>query len=453
MMRAISAIAIVFFGSQLCGEHKRPTIAHEKYVLDNGLTVILSEDHSVPFVATSLWYKVGSVNERPQKTGLAHLFEHLMFEGSAHVKQDEHFKLLEGAGAFQVNASTSFDRTNYFETVPKSQLELSLALESSRMFWLDINQNKLDEQRAVVRREREQRYETSPYGLATLSLWQSLFPKSNPMHGRVIGSHEDLEQASLSDVQSFYDRFYGPTNASIALVGDFSLDYAKKLIDKYFSSLPSSGMEIKPSVLSASITEQEIIRYQEKLGRLPMIRIQYITPAVFKPGDADLDVIAHILTGGEHGRLSKAITRDKPLASSVAAYQQSFGQVSVFTIDAIINSEANDMEVIKEIDKVIAGLSLDPPSTIEIDRARNAILTAYYFNLQDLGGESGRAETLQSYLLFSGDSNFMDKDLARYQAVSSQSIIKSSAMYLPAGRARKILIATPQINHVANKDR
>lgn len=453
MLRAITIIMTVCLGGQLWGEDKNPTITHEKYVLDNGLTVLLSEDHSAPFVATSVWYKVGGVNERPKKTGLAHLFEHLMFEGSAHVKQDDHFKLLEGVGAFQVNASTSFDRTNYFETVPKSQLELSLALESSRMFWLNISQAKLDEQRAVVRREREQRYETSPYGLATLSLWQSIFPEANPMHGRVIGSHEDLEQASLSDVQSFYDQFYGPTNASIALVGDFTSSEVKKLINQYFASLPNSGLQAKPSIAAPVLTEQEILRYQEKLGRLPMIRIQYLTPAVFKPGDADLDVIAHILTGGEHGRLTKAITREQPLTSSVAAYQQSFGQVSVFTIDAMLNPGVDDVAVIKEIDKVIAGLSIEPPSALEIERARNAILTNYYFNLQDLGGDGGKAEALQSYQLFTGDSNFMEKDLARYQAVNSQSIAESSVKYLPAERARKILIASPLISNVANKDR
>src|SRR5579871_583493 len=187
----------------------------EKYQLDNGLTVLLSEDKSDPFVAVNIWYFVGAINEVPEKTGFAHLFEHLMFEGSKFVPDSEHFKLLERVGGFDVNASTGFERTNYYETVPKDQLALVLAMESSRMFFLDITQAKLDEQREVVRREREQRYETVPYGIAALTQWQSIFKAGHPFHGRVIGSHEDLMAASLSDAQRFYDRYYGPTNACI----------------------------------------------------------------------------------------------------------------------------------------------------------------------------------------------------------------------------------------------
>lgn len=430
---------------------KNISIPNEKYVLENGLTVILSEDHSSPFVAASIWYNVGSLNEQPHRTGFAHLFEHLMFEGSAFVPQDGHFKYLDGVGGFSLNASTSFDRTNYYETVPKNRLELVLALEASRMFFLTIDQARLDEQRAVVRREREQRYETSPYGLATLSLWQKIFPKDNPFHGQVIGSHKDIEAANLGDVTAFYDRYYGPSNATLTLVGDFNKDEVKVLVARYFSTLPKSKIEPAKKIPEIEIKQQEIVRVEERLGRLPLLRMQWITPPLFKAGDADLDIISIILGGGESGRLTKALTRDKQLANNVSVYQQSMEQTSVFTIDALLNPGVKEDDVIAEIDRVIAGLTTNPPQNNEIERGRNLILTNYYFGLQEFGGSSGKAEALQTYNRFAGNPNFMQQDLARYQAVDQKTLADSVSTYLKP-QARKVLIATPTYNQVAQKD-
>lgn len=427
------------------------SIPNEKYTLDNGLTVILAEDHTTPFVASSVWYQVGSVSEQPQKTGLAHLFEHLMFEGSRQVKASGHFKYLENAGAFDVNATTSFDRTNYYQTVPKNQLELVLSLESSRMYFLELTQKKLDEQRAVVRREREQRFETTPYGLAALTLWQSIFPKGHPYYGRVIGSHEDLEAASLGDVQGFYDEFYGPSNACLTLVGDFDSNQAKSLINKYFATLPKTKIEITPKLPAVVIDQQEIIRVDEKLGKVPLLRIQYLSPALFKSGDAEMDVLAHILTGGEYGRLTKALTRDQRLASSVSAYQQSLEQLSTFTIDARLNPGVDDNEVIKTIDKVLAELITNPPTALEIDRARNSILTDQFFGLQNLGGYSGRAELLQSYNRFAKNPDFIQQDVMRFRRIDSKALVLAAQHFLKIQQARKILIAKPASNHVAKK--
>lgn len=428
----------------------RLVIPHETYKLDNGLTVILAVDHSTPFVATSIWYKVGAVDERLGKTGLAHLFEHLMFEGSAHIKGDP-FRILEGIGASSFNATTNFDRTNYYVTVPKIQLPTVLAVESDRMFALDITQPKLDEQREVVRQERRQRFEVTPYGTAILKLWQSIFPSSHPMHGFVIGSHNDIEKASLADVQAFYREHYGPSNATLAVVGDFDIDSTKALIKKYFASLPKSNMIKSAVVPQISLGAQEIIRFEEKIARLPLLRIQYLTPALFKSGDAELDIISNILAGGEHGRLIKALTRDRRLASSVTAVQQSMEQISVFTIDAILNPGIKESDVLKAIDDVLLGLVLNPPNNQEINRSRNAILTHYFFALQELGGGSGRAELLQSYNQFAHDSNFIQKDLARYLAVDQKSIVEAAKKYLPIGKNRKILEAIPETAQV-NKE-
>lgn len=430
---------------------KRLVIPNQLYTLDNGLTVILSEDHTSPFVAASLWYQVGAVNEQPGKTGLAHFFEHMMFGGSVHAKGDAHFKKMEEVGAFSLNATTSFDRTNYIQTVPKSQLELLLALEASRMYFLKIGQAEFDVQKLVVANERRQRYETTPYGLATLKLWQSIFPPNHPMHGLVIGSHEDLEKTTVADLQSFYDKNYGPSNACLTLVGDFNVDTAKGLINKYFGSLPKSPKNPTPLLPNIAIGPQEIIRYPEKLGKLPLIRIQYLTPALFKPGDAELDIISFILTGGEHGRLTKALTRDKALANSVSASQQSFEQLSVFSIDAILNPQVSEKKALKTIDKVLAGLVSNPPTVLEINRARNALLTNQFFGLQELGGYSGRAEALQSYHRFAKDPNFIQKDLARYMAVDQKSVVEAVKKYLPVGKHRKILEAIPEVQQVATR--
>lgn len=436
---ALSALAELQKTSELS---QKLSLPYEKYTLANGLDVILSVDKSTPFVAVNLWYQVGSVSEKPTKTGLAHLFEHLMFEGSRHVPASQHFRMLEHIGAFDVNASTSFDRTNYYQTVPKSQLELTLSLESSRMYFLVIDQEKLDEQRAVVRREREQRTESQAYGLATQKLWQSVFPASHPFHGKVIGSHEDLQRASLRDVQEFYDMHYGPENASLTLVGDFDIDEAKALISKYFATLPKGVKIPTPKLPPLAITGSKIIRVDEKLGKLPLIRMHYLTPALFQPGDAEMDMLGHILAGGEFGRLTKALTRDKSLASTTMVYQQSMEQISVFSVDVVLNPGVDENEVVQEIDTVLSGLITNPPSAGEIERARNSILKNQLFSLQTLGGYTGRAEMLQSYNRFANNPGFLKDDIARYQAVDQKSLESYAKAYLK-NDARTILIAKP----------
>src|SRR5919107_2112916 len=216
-----------------------PSIVFEKYVLDNGLEVILSEDHRLPLTAVNLWYHVGPANEIPGRTGFAHLFEHMMFQGSKHVAADTHFKLLEAAGASDINGTTDFDRTNYFETVPSNQLELALWMESDRMgYLLDVLDEKaLANQRDVVRNERRQSLENRPYGVPEEVLYQTLYPAGHPYHGVVIGSHADLAAAQLGDVQQFFRQYYTPNNASLAIVGDFDPAAARALVEKYFGGL------------------------------------------------------------------------------------------------------------------------------------------------------------------------------------------------------------------------
>jgi zinc protease len=426
-------------------------IPNETYKLDNGLNVILSPDKRSPFVAVSLWYNVGAINETFGKTGLAHLFEHLMFEGSRNVKAGEHFKILDSLGAFAINATTSFDRTNYYETVPKAQLPLALALEE-RMSLLALDQAKLNEQRAVVRREREQRYETVPYGIATMKAWQELFPEKHPFHGRVIGSHEDLERATLADVQAFYDKHYGPSNASLCLVGDYNPADVKNLINKYFGAFPKSQQVPNPVLPKIDLGKERIIEYSEKIGSVPLLRIHYLTPALFTQADADLDIAAHLLTGNENARLTKALTRDEALASNVSTFQQSLEQGSVFTIDALLYPGVDEKKVISIIDRELSSLVTKEASVKEIDRARNAIATNFFFGLQELGGSFGRAELLQSYYRYTKDTNFIRKDVDRYLKVTGASIAETAKIYLPTGEKRVILIARPEENKIVNKE-
>src|SRR5438876_6706979 len=217
-----------------------PSLNYEKYKLNNGLEVILLEDHRLPLVAVNLWYHVGPANERPGRTGFAHLFEHMMFQGSKHIGDDAHFKLLEGAGASDINGTTDFDRTNYFETLPSNQMELALWLESDRMgFLLDtLDDAKLSNQRDVVRNERRQG-ENSPYGLVEEEVYHQLFPKTHPYYASVIGSHADIESARLKDVREFFKTYYAPNNASLAIVGDIDKAQAKTMVEKYFGPIAS----------------------------------------------------------------------------------------------------------------------------------------------------------------------------------------------------------------------
>src|SRR5215210_8788197 len=299
-----------------------PKIEFEKYTLPNGLEVILSEDHRVPLVGVDVWFHVGPAYEAPERTGFAHLFEHMMFQGSKHVPGDSHFRLLEGAGGTGLNGTTGFDRTNYFETVPANQLELALWLESDRMGFLlnEVDQEKLTNQQDVVRNERRQSTENTPYGIVEEALYQALFPKGHPYHGVVIGSHADIQAAKLEDVRNFFKQYYAPNNASLAIAGDFDKAATKKLVQKYFGSL-KRGPAIPPvAVKTAPITSEKRLVVQDAV-QLPKVYMAWITPAFYKEGDADGDIAGSILGGGRPSRLYKKLVYEKQLAQNVRASQ------------------------------------------------------------------------------------------------------------------------------------
>lgn len=310
-----------------------PTLKYEKYKLPNGLEVILSEDHRLPMSAVDLWYHVGPVNERPGRTGFAHLFEHMMFQGSKHAG-DQPFQVLESAGATMINGTTDFDRTNYFETVPSNQLELALWLESDRMGWLldKLDQRKLTTQHDVVRNERRQG-ENSPYYLMEEAMFHQLFPKTHPYYADVIGSHADIESAELGDVRDFFKQYYTPNNASLAIVGDFDPKTIKSLVEKYFGPIPAGPPVPKVEVVTAPITEEKRVTITDKV-QLPRIYLSWITAPIYKPGDAEANLLAHILGGGKSSRLYKKMVYEKQIAQDVSASQHSLILGSIFQITA-----------------------------------------------------------------------------------------------------------------------
>src|SRR5262245_1886991 len=324
----------------------------EKFTLPNGLDVILSEDHRLPLVAVNLWYHVGPANEEPGRTGFAHLFEHMMFQGSKHVPGDLHFKTVEAAGGTDLNGTTDFDRTNYFETMPADRLETALWLESDRMGYLldDLDQSKLSNQQDVVRNERRQSVENQPYGIVEEELYHQLFPKGHPYYASVIGSHADIQAAKLDDVKAFFKQFYAPNNASLVIVGDINKATTRTLVEKYFGSLKRGADVPKPSVKTPPITAERRAVVKDQI-ELPRVYMAWLTSPIYAPGDADADVTAGVLGGGKSSRLYKTLVYEKQIAQDVSAGQQSLTHGSVFTIQVTARPGHTTDELEKAIDE------------------------------------------------------------------------------------------------------
>jgi zinc protease len=426
------------------GAQEQLEIPFHKYKLANGLEVILSVDRKLPVVAVNVWYHVGAIDEQPGRTGFAHLFEHMMFQGSKHVGDDVHISMLEQLGANDLNGTTNFDRTNYFETVPSNHLETALWLESDRMGYLldTLTPEKLKTQQEVVKNERRQGYETAPYGLAREKLWQALFPLPHPYHGSVIGSMKDLDAASVDDVKAFFRTWYAPANATLAVVGDFDVEKTKALIEKYFGSLPSGPKPQQPTIAPVKLTQEQEIRHEEQVATLPLVYLAWHSPAFYKEGDATADVLATVLSDGKASRLYRRLVHEKQLAVSVSASQQSLGAQSVFAIQAVASPGVSTDTLKKEIDAVLQEVREQGVTADEINRARNRYETRTLAGLQSIGGFGGKADTLQGYNHFLGDPDFLAKDLDRYNHVTSDKV-KAFATGVLAPNARVVVHAVP----------
>ena len=421
-------------------EQPAPNIPFEKYELENGLEIILAEDHSVPFVQVNIWYDVGSKDEVEGRTGFAHLFEHLMFQGSAN-HNTEYFQPLESIGA-SVNGTTSFDRTNYFEGVPAEYLPLALWLESDRMGWLlpALTEEKLDNQREVVRNERRQRYENTPYGEAWVWIFENLYPDGHPYHVPTIGRHEDLEAATLDDVNAFFEKWYSPNNATLTICGDFDPAEAKLLVEQYFGEIPRGEDVQSVTTAEASLTEEVIVHQTDDVP-YPKLWVAWISPALYADGDAEMDIISSLLSDGKDSRLYKTLVLDKQIAKDVAAYQYSARLHGQYMIEATPAEGHTTAELLAEIDAVLAELKETGPSDEEISVAVLNWEAGFFDGLQTI---SSKANMLNSYNTFTGDPGFISQDLERYRSVSRDSVVAALTTWLPADR-RVVLHVTPTV--------
>src|SRR6266404_3056984 len=420
-----------------------PQLKFEKYKLDNGLEVILSEDHRLPLVAVNLWYHVGPANEVPGRTGFAHLFEHMMFEGSRHVPGSSHFHYLEAAGASDINGTTDFDRTNYFETLPSNQLELALWLESDRMGYLPdkLDQANLSNQQDVVRNERRQSVENAPYGVVEEGLFHQLFPKEHPYYGEVIGSHLDIQSAKLEDVRNFFKLYYAPNNASLAIVGDFNPEKAKELVEKYFGPLKRGEDVPKIKAHTPPITAERHAVFQDNV-QLPRVYMGWLTSPIFKPGDAEADLSATILGGGKSSRLYKKLVYEKQIAQDVAVNQQSLILGSVFEVQVTAKAGVKPEDLEKAINTEMDAFRKDGPAAEELARARNVLESRIIAGLETLGGFGGVADRLNSYNHYLGTPDFLAADIARYESATAESI-EAFAQGQLNGNQRAVVYGVP----------
>ena len=409
-------------------------LSFTKHTLDNGLDVLVHEDHACPIVAVNLWYHVGSKNERPGHTGFAHLFEHLMFEGSEHYDKG-FFEPLQGAGG-SLNGSTNADRTNYWEVMPSNALELALWMESDRMGYLlpALTASKFENQRDVVLNERRQNYENRPYGLAPMAMLAALFPPDHPYHWTTIGEIADLRAVQLDEVRAFFSTYYHPANASLALAGDIHTAEAVELARAYFGDL-AAGPRVKPvDVATPPISRDERLILEDRI-ELPRLYVAWLSQRMFAEGDADLDLAADLLANGKTSRLYRRLVFEERIATDVSATQNSREIAGFFQIAATAAPGYGlaDLEraIVEEVDR----LGSDGPTDVELDRSRVQAESHFMFRLQTVGGFGGKSDQLNAYNTFLHDPDFFERDLARYQRVTAASMREAVRACTVPGRS------------------
>jgi zinc protease len=421
----------------------RPALAvpYTLFTLPNGLRVILHEDHSVPVITVNVWYHVGSAREKPGRTGFAHLFEHLMFEGSGHVKEGDFDTLLEAAGATN-NGSTSNDRTNYYIDAPSNALDLALFLESDRMGYLldAMTPTRVDGQRDVVKNERRENYENAPYGMASIEIDKLLYPEGHPYRWPTIGNMEDLTAASYEDVVDFFRRFYAPANASLVVAGDIDPVKARAAVEYWFADV-APGKSLVPPIDFPPAWLTEVKRHTIKdRVQLPRLYLSWLTPAFFTVGDAELDVVSHVLAGGKNSRLYKRLVYELQIAQDVSAFQASAALQSMFQI-VVTARPAEGATATAVLDKIraivdeeIARLQKDGPEAREVTRAINQIEASFLDSMERVGGFGGKGDRLNSYFFASGNPDYFNEDLARYRALSPDDVRAAVVFWLPRDR-------------------
>ncbi|PZC45037.1 MAG: zinc protease [Chloroflexi bacterium] len=421
-------------------------ITFKKFSLANGLKVVLHEDHALPLAAVNVWYHVGSRNEEPGKTGFAHLFEHLMFEGSKN-HNESFFTPLQKIGA-NLNGSTNIDRTNYWENVPSNHLELALWLEADRMgFLLDaLDQRRFDVQRDVVKNERRQSYENRPYGVAGLKLQAAAYPYPHPYHWPTIGSQEDLDAASLEDVTDFFQRFYSPSNASLAIAGDINIERVSEMVERYFGDIaPGPSVPRAERFDSPLLGQVDLLLYDRVT--LPRWFATWPTVPQFHKDEAALTVLTTILSDGKSSRLHKALVYEQQVAQSVGA-SNGAGEIAGdldMSVTAAAGHSAQDVEAAarREIERLLT----EPPTAKEVERARNRIESQHVRQAANIGGFGGRADMLNAYNVFADDPDLVNRDVDRFMAVQPEDVARVAEQYLGSRHVQMVVLPEPSYSH------
>jgi zinc protease len=424
-----------------------PTLPLVRYTLPNGMTALLSEDHSAPVVALTVWYHVGSKNEKPGRTGFAHLFEHMMFEGSQNVGMGEHRRMIQSLGG-SFNGSTTEDRTNYYETLPSNQLETAIWLESDRMATLltRVNQERLDAEREIVKNERRLRVDNQPFGVADEVTSAALFPATHPYSWPVIGSMADLSAASLDDVKEFFRTYYSPNNATIAISGDIDIARTRALLDRYFGPIPRGPAIERPRVPATTLAAEKRLVLEDSRARLPQIQFTWPTVGMHSADRYALSAVAQVLTLDRTSRLRKVLVYERQLATNVFAFNNTSEDAGYFQIGVTPRPNASLSVIEAVVDSVIAAVKAGPLSPAEVQRVKNyaAVSTVTGLQFRFL-----RAEQLASGSVFDGDPLSYRTDLMRAQAVTPADVQRVARQYLGAGRVVLSMVPAGKLDQVS----
>jgi zinc protease len=417
-----------------------PGLTVEKYTLPNGLEVILHQDRSVPVVAVNTWYKVGSGDEKPGRTGFAHLFEHVMFMGSQHVPVGAFDQWLEAAGANN-NGSTNTDRTNYYEVMPSNALPLALWLDADRMGFLlpTMDQKKLDLQRDVVKNERRERVDNVPYGRAFETILTALYPRAHPYSWPVIGSMADLSAATLEDVTQFFRTYYAPNNATVVVAGSFDRDSARTWVQRWFGDIPRGpALPPRPEPAPVRLARDTVLVLEDRV-QLP--RFWYTWPSVraYAPDDAALDVLGYVLAGDKSARLYKRLVYETQQAQDVSAFQDGSRLAGVFMLDVTPKPGQSPARLAAMAEAEIARVQREGISERELARAKNSIRARF---LDRLASVLGKADLINAYNYYVGTPDWVRQDAARFDAVTAADVQRVARQYLQ--QPKVVLTVVPE---------